>query len=222
MLQIRSPERAAHALAPGQPFANGVGGARSAGGNRLWIDTALRDAGAARADAIMQRAASGIPRFDRKGNLPSGVFHAQWGEFTSRFANTPRRAELTSQLGRALGELQGMGVHDAVIGGSFVTSKRMPGDVDMAVFAPNGGYGDVPARLRNVLSRVAPDVSIYSARHVVGNAPVLPGARPGETFLEFFQHDRTGVQRGAVWLKPQSSAVIDAMAGVAKFALKVL
>jgi len=71
------------------------------------------------------------------------------------------------------------------------------------------------------LSRIAPDVHVYPAWDLVSNATTLPGARPGENFLELFLHTRTGVARGAVLLTPHAppaasaSGISGALRGIA-------
>ncbi|MBS1994828.1 MAG: hypothetical protein JSS86_00900 [Cyanobacteria bacterium SZAS LIN-2] len=79
----------------------------------------------------------GIPQFDEDGLLSPGMHHASWDEFVARFGHTDRRFRQSQGLLAALINLQEAGCKQAHVGGSFVTAKEDPTDVDY-VFAPEG------------------------------------------------------------------------------------
>ena len=78
-----------------------------------------------------------IPVFDENGNLPPGVYEAQWDEIVQRFGWTSRRLELLAGLKRALEPFRKAGCQRIFVNGSFVTEKDEPGDIDVA-WDPNG------------------------------------------------------------------------------------
>lgn len=79
----------------------------------------------------------GILPLDEDGLLPRGMHHAGWSEFTARFGQTDRRHRQTQGLLAALISLQNAGCKRAYVGGSFVTAKENPNDIDY-IFEPQG------------------------------------------------------------------------------------
>lgn len=79
----------------------------------------------------------GIPELDEEGLLPPGMHHATWDDFVGRFGQTDRRFRQTQGLLAALLSLQGAGCKLAHVGGSFVSAKEDPTDIDY-VFDPEG------------------------------------------------------------------------------------
>jgi hypothetical protein len=74
---------------------------------------------------------NGIPAHDEDGLLPPGVYHAQWDEFAARFGfNDHRRRKLPGLLA-ALHLVKKAGGRTCAVGGSFVTAKEKPGDIDV-------------------------------------------------------------------------------------------
>lgn len=72
-----------------------------------------------------------IPRIDeRTGNLPPGVYEATWEEIVARYGTTTHCRGLLVGLKRALDNLQAAGCRRVYIDGSFITNKRVPGDID--------------------------------------------------------------------------------------------
>lgn len=204
---------APHTLPPtmvpaGQAFPDGIDGAVSDGLGRVRLDDATRaraTARAARALAVANTA--GLPMLTADGALPAGVHAATHGEFLSRFGGTPRRHLLIRELRESLAALRTAGVDAVVVGGSFVGAKPVPGDIDMS-WLPNSRTDERAVRraVRRAAART-PGISVFPAHHVVSNAPTLKGAVPGESFLEFFQHDRTGAPRGSVLLSTADDAL---------------
>jgi hypothetical protein len=192
----------------GQPIAGGVGGVRANGQGGMLLDDAVRSASWQRMWSHATSAnRGGVPYPGPTGDLPAGLHAARWGEITTRYAGGPRRANLTTQLGDALGIMHKAGVEQAVVGGSYVGAKVAPGDVDVAILARRDGTTPNVRQIQRSVSKVAPDVHVYAGWQPVGNAHVLPGARAGENFLELFMHDRGGTARGALLVQPQAAKV---------------
>jgi len=137
-----------------------------------------------------------IPTFEPGGNLPPGVYWADWQEFAARFGLSPYRRRILLGLHQALKLLQAAGCVTAYIDGSFVTQKDFPGDFD--------GCWDVRGVDPNKLDPVFLDLSnkraAQKARFLGEFFPAqVPNGISGRTFLEFFQIDKnTGIQKGIV------------------------
>ncbi len=71
-----------------------------------------------------------IPEFSTNGNLPAGVYEVTLDEVVQRFGWNDGRRELCVGLRAALVALASAGIVYVWIGGSFVTSKEHPNDVD--------------------------------------------------------------------------------------------
>jgi hypothetical protein len=78
-----------------------------------------------------------MPDFDVNGNLPPGIHKTTLPEIQAKFAWSARRKRLCRGLGRAIQNLADAGVKRIWIGGSFVTEKDEPNDVD-------GCWDDLP------------------------------------------------------------------------------
>lgn len=69
--------------------------------------------------------------FKSNGFLPAGVHLATFEEFKTKFVFNEHRQDLLKGLERGLRVLYGYGCKEVCIGGSFVTNKKLPGDVDV-------------------------------------------------------------------------------------------
>ena len=74
---------------------------------------------------------TGIAEHDQDGLLPPGLYHATWDEFALRFSTTERRAKQVQALITALTLLRDADCREVRIGGSFVTAKINPADIDL-------------------------------------------------------------------------------------------
>ncbi len=78
-----------------------------------------------------------IPPFRSDGCLPEGLHLADEAEVTFRFGSaTPRRRRLVLRLRRWLELAKQVGARRFLIGGSFVTAKPDPGDIDAVILPP--------------------------------------------------------------------------------------
>jgi hypothetical protein len=71
-----------------------------------------------------------IPDFDENGNLPPGIYWADWSEFQQRFGTTTQRLRMIQGLSTAMEQLKAAGCRTIYINGSFVTSEPNPKDFD--------------------------------------------------------------------------------------------
>jgi hypothetical protein len=72
-----------------------------------------------------------IPNFDKHGHLPIGGHWCHWEEFYGRFRTNKRRGELCDTLEKVLAIARGCGFVAVLVGGSFVTAKENPRDMDL-------------------------------------------------------------------------------------------
>jgi hypothetical protein len=71
-----------------------------------------------------------MPPFTESGYLPPGIWAMSWSDFWERYGYNSRRANLLSGLMFALKLLVQSGCQTIYIGGSFITSKERPNDID--------------------------------------------------------------------------------------------
>ena len=72
-----------------------------------------------------------IPNLKKTGLLPIGIHYATWEEFEKTFATNPYRKNLLLGLRDALKILYSFGCKEIYVGGSFVTDKPEPADIDI-------------------------------------------------------------------------------------------
>lgn len=72
-----------------------------------------------------------IPDFTKSGELPNGIYYPTWDEFVLRFAYNEHRKKLLIGLLKGLNILMNCGCGDVYIGGSFITGKEKPKDIDI-------------------------------------------------------------------------------------------
>jgi hypothetical protein len=68
--------------------------------------------------------------YDRDGDLPEGIHELSIEEFWARYAYNAWRGALLALFEWALGVLKKAGVRRVYVGGSFVTNRESPGDID--------------------------------------------------------------------------------------------
>jgi hypothetical protein len=71
-----------------------------------------------------------MPPFTEKGYLPPGIWEVSWSDFWERYGYNSRRVNLLSGLMFSLRILMLSGCQEVYIGGSFVTTKEKPNDID--------------------------------------------------------------------------------------------
>jgi hypothetical protein len=141
-----------------------------------------------------------IPPLGESGVLPPDIHEAEdWAEVAARFGGTPQRVRLLTKLRRGLDNLRDAGCPWVLLDGSFVTSKPEPNDVD-------GCWEDAPTVDRSRLDRcflprsVAEKLRQKAEYGMDFYRATSFEAESGKSFLEFFQSDRDGRDRGIVRL----------------------
>jgi hypothetical protein len=138
-----------------------------------------------------------IMDFLPSGNLPAGVHEPEnWTEFVSRFGTNPTRRRQIEGLKDALRLLKDAGCQVVYVNGSFTTAKELPGDFD-ACWDTAGVDFD---HLTDIFFQLRHPRTEMKARFGGELFPASASAAAGETFLEFFQHDRNGTPKGIVKL----------------------
>lgn len=139
------------------------------------------------------------PSFDpESGYLPVGLHPWPWGDFVTAFSWNPRRRFLANGLYRALRNLKMAGCRAAIVDGSFVTAKELPGDYD-AAFDPNGVNGFLvdPVLLRHTDGRKAMKAKYFGDVFPWGHVACQT---TGMIYQDYFQQDREGRAKGVVLL----------------------
>lgn len=138
-----------------------------------------------------------IPPFESpSGYLPAGVHDASWEEFSDRFGDNDHRRRLLHGLLEALNNLRGTGCETVIIGGNFVTSKRLPADYD-GTWDPTNVDVD---KIDPVLLTFENQRAAMKAKYLGELFPATAEAASGIRFTEFFQQDRDGEAKGVVRL----------------------
>jgi hypothetical protein len=132
------------------------------------------------------------------GYLSAGVHPLSWVDFLAAFAWNSHRAFLAGGLHRALTNLKTAGCRAAMVDGSYVTAKELPGDFDVA-FDPNGVNGALidPVLLRHDDGRKSMKAKYFGELFPWGHVACLA---TGLIYQEFFQKDRDGYAKGVVLL----------------------
>ncbi|MEM9271727.1 MAG: hypothetical protein AAGA80_02015 [Cyanobacteria bacterium P01_F01_bin.143] len=139
-----------------------------------------------------------LPNFDANENFPPGIHSCTWNEARDTLAFNPRRKELFEGLLRACEILKRAGCKTIYIGGSFATSKEFPGDFDVC-------WDDNDIELK-FLFELDPTLLDFSNKRAAQKAKYggelflasTVADAQGQTYLEFFQKDRTGNPKGIV------------------------
>jgi hypothetical protein len=120
-----------------------------------------------------------LPPFDAQGNLPPGMYRANWDEITRRFGRSaPRRRVLAARLRDIADLAKATGFLTRVfVWGSFVTGKRFPRDVDLFL-SMRSGFDPMLPQLRGPVrelfnheaARLRYEADIFWATEAVGEA----------------------------------------------------
>ncbi len=134
-----------------------------------------------------------IPPFDERGYLPPGIYETDEAEFNRRFGFNSYRQQLLIGLKAALVLLKQAGCERVYIGGSFITDKAEPGDIDgcfEGLFI-NESKILVPRGFANDPIFINSDLDAQKSKY--GVELVFGSNRAG-----FFQTDRHGNSKGIV------------------------
>jgi hypothetical protein len=72
-----------------------------------------------------------IPNFDPDGNLPPGIHPATIKEVEAKFATNFKRKVIFEGLLRLIDDLRKIGCSIIYLDGSYITTKELPGDMDI-------------------------------------------------------------------------------------------
>lgn len=80
-----------------------------------------------------------LPDIDKRGFLPEGCHKASWDEVRKAFCISGHRRNLMREFHRFIeAELRPVGSGlSLIIGGSFISDKVTPGDIESSIFIPN-------------------------------------------------------------------------------------
>jgi hypothetical protein len=145
-----------------------------------------------------------LPEFDVKGDLPAGIHSATLMEMERRFGRftvSDRRIKLFATFEQMVEMARGAGIVERIlIGGSFVTAKPEPNDIDIVmVLSSNVDFDALtPSQYvvadRDALRRVfkGGDLDVIVVRN---------HTRHRQAALEFFQTNRDNKAVGIVEVK---------------------
>lgn len=144
-----------------------------------------------------------LPPFNRAGDLPEGIYPADWNEIEIRFGKSSERRMAAMARLRHLRELADRtgALVRFLLFGSFVSADADPRDVDVVLVMTAGfRMEDAPRESRTLFSH--PDAE---ARFGASVFWLREGMLPEEAmrqFLETWQTKRDGTKRGLVEVKP--------------------
>lgn len=139
-----------------------------------------------------------IPDFDEFGYLPPGIHDAAWDELVTRYGLTAHRKKLLDGMLDALQQLRAVGCQRAFIDGSFITTKKVPGDFDACWDSDGVDFDAIPDHL------LITDESVRTLQKKMFGGELYiadSGADEwGTLFVDFFQYDRNRIQKGIIKL----------------------
>ncbi|HEY9785649.1 MAG TPA: hypothetical protein V6D17_09630, partial [Candidatus Obscuribacterales bacterium] len=136
------------------------------------------------------------PEYLESGHLVPGVYRMKFDDFAQEFGNGPHRRHLLDEFGSVLEILRQGGVKEVHVGGSFVTRKAHPNDIDFFWDRGAGRHdeGFLSAYWSGTLLRNDPFVLKQRGLHMF-TTPPEGGTYKG--LQHFFAHHR-GEPRQAV------------------------
>ncbi len=142
-----------------------------------------------------------IPPLDPiTGYLPIGTHLAIWAEVSERFGRSSYRAALTQRLQQGLGSLRDAGCRTALLDGSYISVKEIPGDYDVAY--------EIAGMNPDLLDPVFFDFrNLRAAMKVKFGGEFFPAsflAAPGILYRDWFSKDKDGVPKGLIQIDPAS------------------
>ncbi len=145
-----------------------------------------------------------IPEFDADGDLPPGIHLATLTEVERRYGRfnaSDRRVKLFARLAQIFNLARASGIAERlVIGGSFVTGKAEPNDVDLVIMlAAEIDFDALTPSQYVVASRQAMRRVVRG--HDYDVLMVRAGTSSVEPTLEFFQSTRSDKRVGLVEVK---------------------
>jgi hypothetical protein len=137
-------------------------------------------------------------QFNANGNLSPGIHILTLTETQTLLVFNERRQELFSGFKRACISLQQAGCQKIYIGGSFATTKELPGDFDACWDTTNVDFKilkDIEPVLLDLSNNCAAQKAKFGGELFPADKPT---ALTGVTHLDFFQTDRDGCPKGII------------------------
>ncbi len=143
-----------------------------------------------------------IPAFTDECLLPPGIYETALEELHEKMGWSRRRLVLLEGLERALELMAASGVRRVYLDGSFVTDKDRPNDIDGCYDLKEGATAEELKAMAPIFPP-SPD-NRAKAKELYG-VDFFPAAATelgsGQPFLQFFQKDREGRERGVLMLE---------------------
>jgi hypothetical protein len=141
-----------------------------------------------------------IPAFHAEGFLPPGRHRADWSEFMARYGYNEHRRYLIKGLHQMVNLLGFASCREVRVGGSFVTSKAVPGDFD-AVWMKDGVDGHkLPLEIEVAEFALEVQKDIFAGTIVSSTASFFDIG--GKLFVEALETNRRQQPVGVVVLDP--------------------
>jgi hypothetical protein len=131
---------------------------------------------------------------NKSGYLPIGTWPASWQQLIEVFGFNEHRQELLAGLERGLRVLYQYGCKEVCIGGSFVTNKKLPGDVDACYENSHmdwKGLKKAHPEFFDVANGNKRQKELYKSEFYPYNSYE-------DYWYDFFQNDRDGNRKGMV------------------------
>lgn len=138
-----------------------------------------------------------LPPFESSGRLPPGIHGSTWALFRERFGTSVQRRDQLEKLEVALRLLRAAGCARVFVGGSFVTAKHDPADVDVAWDMTGVDAERVDAIFFDFADERAAQKNRFRAEFFPAQ---LGEGATGRSFLRFFQYTRDDEPVGIVEL----------------------
>ena len=140
-----------------------------------------------------------IPLFGKEGFLPPGIHVATLYEFENRFANTVWRKGLFEYLIKLINDLRLINCQAIYVDGSYVTTKRVPSDLDICWDDSGMNYDYVEMKLPILFDLDYPRTN----QQLIYRSDIFPAylyeANSKKYFIDFFQQDKnTGLPKGII------------------------
>lgn len=138
----------------------------------------------------------------RDGRLPPGVHSADIGELRDKLGWGRKRRSLIDGLEIMLGLMEDCGIKRVYVDGSFVTDKDRPNDIDGCYDIPPGATDASLRPMYPIWPWNPANRAMSKTMFGIELAPSgFPATAAGQPYLEFFQRNREGNQRGVVLIE---------------------
>ena len=142
-----------------------------------------------------------VPEFTTNGSLPKGIHTATWAEFVERYNFSARRKAILDRVVVALQHLASGGVQRVFVGGSFVTAKKAPKDMDVVIDTNGANPAVIHPMFIDLSAGRVMTLSLFGAEFF----PMwLIEGRSNLTMIDFMQMSRDGIAVGVVEIDLQT------------------